>query len=361
MSRGARAQLVVVALSLAVALATAGCKKKAAPRPRPPDLAGLSAVPADVTAVVGFDVARLGDSPLILRMARLLVERDPDLAAGWQRVASACQLDLRTQLRSIVLALRPRGASGAQPVLSVATGALSESTLATCLRSTVGSGGADLSAETIEGRTVYQLRSGGRVVWLSFVQAETVALSSDPEFLHAAIGAGPKLADAPPAWMARASAASPVWAVGVPDARIGLGLVRLTKGALSGGPAAIALALDPSAGIDATLDVVMVSDQDAKQLETLANQQLPILSMGAQLRGVGPLVAKLTVSRDQAVVRLRWTLSIAEINQLMSAIDTPAAGDEDATPLPPPPGTIPDGGVAPAGGAPSAPDAGLGG
>jgi hypothetical protein len=267
-------------------------------------------------------------------MARLLVERDPDLAAGWQRVASACQLDLRTQLRSIVLALRPRGASGAQPVLSVATGALSESTLATCLRSTVGSGGADLSAETIEGRTVYQLRSGGRVVWLSFVQAETVALSSDPEFLRA---------------------------VGVPDARIGLGLVRLTKGALSGGPAAIALALDPSAGIDATLDVVMVSDQDAKQLETLANQQLPILSMGAQLRGVGPLVAKLTVSRDQAVVRLRWTLSIAEINQLMSAIDTPAAGDEDATPLPPPPGTIPDGGVAPAGGAPSAPDAGLGG
>jgi hypothetical protein len=334
----ARFAMALPIAALVCAAAVAGCKSQ---RKEPPPLpvAGLAAVPASATVVVSIDVPKVASSPLVARAAEKLLAQDAELATRWQRLREECKLDVLAAVDHVVLALGAKGAGveGGAPVLLVATGKLVETELAACVRSLVGKGGGTLSAKTAEGRTVYQAKEGNRSVWFGFGRADTVVLGSQEAFVLEALGPGKKVAENPElkAFIDKADQKQAVWAAGQVDAGLGQRLLPAAQGALKAGPRGFVVAADATSGLRAQLGAVMASAEDAKALELLAKQQLGLLSMAAQVKGLGRLVGKVTATAEGTVLRLAVALDPTEINQLLSAVDSDGTGSQDAPPAEP--------------------------
>lgn len=322
-------------LAVALALVAVGCNKKPADSAGVPAVTGLAAIPADATAVMSFDVGRLVGSQLVDRGIALVLARDPSLAAKWQRMAAACQLDLRAQIRRVILALGPPGKGGAPgPGLMVVSGDFSEATISACVKNAVGTGGGEVTARTQNGRTIYAVVDGKQSQWFGFGQADTVVLGSQVAWVEQALGAGPKVADsgALKALLARTDQAAPIWAAGIPAGPVAAGLTKLIGGTMQKGPQAVLLSVDPTTGLRVDLGAELASEEDAKALEDFAKTQLPTLSLLAQVRSLGPLVAKLAPTRTGTSVAFHISLSIEELNQLLQAIDRPAEDPQDSAP-----------------------------
>ncbi|MEZ4367932.1 MAG: hypothetical protein R2939_16875 [Kofleriaceae bacterium] len=327
----ARAALVVGALALAT-----GCSRKPEAAPAPPlAVAGLSAVPADASAVISIDATRVHDSPLVARALGLLVGQAPGLRERWTALASRCQLALGGDVRRIVVALGARTAAP-QPTMLVVQGAVDEARFAACLLATVGAGAGTVTETKVDGRRRLVVRDAGRTVWLSYGQPDTLVASTSDAWLHAAVTSGPKVgSDA--AWqraVAQADQGAPIWAVGQVPSRVGDQLVRVAGGAVSAGPSLYTLAVDLAAGARVELGAVLASDADATALHELADGQLGLLAMAAQLRGLGPVVAKVRASVAGPVFRLTAGLSDAEAQSLLDLLD-PVAAPVDTAPAGP--------------------------
>jgi hypothetical protein len=323
----------VAAVAIAAVLAPAcECNKKP-PQPKAPaPLTGLAAIPADAEAVISVDVDRFAGSPLVQRAVELLLARDPGMRGRWERLAEACKIDVRAQIRRVTSALGPI-ADGKQPVLTVITGDVAEATFATCVRAAVGSGGGELIASAAQGRTIYEVRDVNHTLWFAFGQADTIVMSTEPKYLERALGGGDKVATAGALkpLIARADHKAPLWAAGV-GRGFGGGLVKLTGGKVTQPAKAMVAALDPTSGVTVALGVELASEADAKELESFTKAQLPLMAMAAQIKALGPVVAKLQATRDGSLVTIGASYSMEDINQLMKAIDSPATEPQDASP-----------------------------
>lgn len=310
----------------------AACHKKAA---RTPDVAGLAAVPASAEVVIAADVARVAGSPLVQRAVDQLLLRDPDLASRWQQLRDRCKLDVG-HVHDVVLAIGPPVGNkpGTGPVLMVATGQLSETQLASCVRAMVGQGGGTLSARPVGQRTLYEAKDGNQTMYFAFSRADTVVLGTNAPFVTEAISAGKKALDNPDLarWIGMADQKAPLWAAGRVDPRVREGLVRVTSGKLSSGPEAMVLSLDPTSGAKLEVGAVMASPQDAKTLETFAKSQIGLLAAAAQARSLGPIVDAVQVSADGSLVRFHVQLSIDDVNRVLSALDGGGAAAQDSPP-----------------------------
>ena len=318
----------------------AACHKKAA---RTPDVAGLAAVPASAEVVIAADVARVAGSPLVQRAADQLLLRDPELASRWQQLRDRCKLDIG-HVHEVVLAIGPDRPApsapgvgnnpGTGPVLMVATGQLSETQLASCVRAMVGHGGGTLTAQPVGQRTLYEAKDGNQTMYFAFSRADTVVLGTSAAFVTEAIRAGKKALDNPDLarWIGMADRKAPLWAAGRVDPRVRQGLVRVTSGKLSSGPEAVVLSLDPTNGAALEVGAVMTRPDDAKELETFAKSQLGVIAMAAQARSLGPIVDKIQVSADGSLVRFHVQLSIDDVNRILSALDGGGAAAQDSPP-----------------------------
>jgi hypothetical protein len=322
-----------LALAVCAAALVAGCGKKSH-RPAP-EVSGLGAVPASATAVVTADVARVADSPLVQRAVDQLLLRDPQLGERWKKLSASCKLDA-SKLRHVVLAIGPHEGPnpGTGPVLMVVTGQLVETELAGCVRSLVGQGGGTLTAKPVAGRTLYQAKEGNRTMFFAFGKADTVVLGSNEAYVTEALGTGKKVLDNPElrTWLELVDQKAPLWAAGKVDERVRGGLVRLTEGQISAGPAAMVVSANPSEGLRLELGAVMTSEKDAKTLESFAKTQLGLLAMAAQAKSLGRVVDKVTISADKQVVRFRAALGIDEVNLLISALDGGGVTAQDSPP-----------------------------
>lgn len=330
---------VVAFLVAGGGLGVTGCKSKGKAAAALP-IAGLDAVPVTATVVVSIDVPKVAGSPLVQRAVEKLLLADADLAGRWERLRVECKLDVVASVQHVVLALGPKpadAAAGGAPVLMVATGKLAEAELAACVRGLVGKGGGTLSAKTAEGRTLYQAKEGNRSVWFGFGRPDTVVLGSQEAFVVEALGNGKKVADNAElrAFMDLADRKQAVWAAGQVDAAIGERLLRPAAGTLKAGPRGFVISADAASGLRASLGAVMASVEDAKALELLAKQQLALLAMAAQVKGLGRLVAKISAVAEDKVVRIAVALDPTEINQLLSAVDSASTGSQDAPPAEP--------------------------
>ena len=326
LGRPLRSALICASVALCGIALTTACGSKKQPREAPsPEVTGLAAVPATAQVVIGVDVGKLAGSPIVERAVEQLLLRDPQLAASWAHVRDGCALDLPRQIKHVMLALGPpgQGAVGAGPVLMVATGTLAEPDLAGCLRTLVGKGGGALTAKTVVGRSIYQVRDGNRTMHFAFSRPDTVVLGTSEAWVTEALGAGPKAPSSAEltGWLALTDQTAPVWAVGRVDDRVRSGLVGASGGKLTAGPRAIAFALDPSTGAKVDLGAVMDTPEDAKRLESFAQGELKVVGMVAQMKSLGSIVAKLTVAADGRVVRFRAALTLDEVNQLLSVLD----------------------------------------
>ncbi|MEZ4360734.1 MAG: hypothetical protein R3B48_11175 [Kofleriaceae bacterium] len=322
------------ALALALAALAVGCKGRE--RPAPAKVAGLAAVPASATAVVSISVPRVAASPLVQRAVERLLLQDQELALRWQRLREGCKLDIVASVKQVVLALGPSGPTGA-PVLMVVTGDLAESELAACVRTVVGAGGGTLSAKTSEGRTLYQAKDGDRTVWFGFGRADTVVLSSNEAFVVEALSTGQKLEANRElsGYLELVDQRASIWATGQVEPAVAERVLAPSAGALRAGPRGFALSADVTTGASLTFEAVMASEDDAKALELLAKQQIGLLAMVAQAKGLGRVVGKVKTSVTGKVAGVSAALDPTEINQLLSAVDSATRGSQDAPPAAP--------------------------
>ncbi len=319
-----------VALALALLVACKGGKDKPV---EVRELAGLEAVPASATVVVGVDVAAVAGSALVSRAAEQLLLRDGELAERWQRVQDECKLDFVATVRTLIIALGAK-VDGVAPVLLVASGKLSETELAACMRSLVGKGGGTLTAKNVQGRTLYLAREGERSVWFGFGGPRTVALGSSEAIVTEALGAGKKVGESAELREALAlvDRKAPIWAAGLVEPAIGDQLLRAAGGQLEAGPRGYVFAADLGRGLQVSLTALMAQAKDAKNLEALAKQQLALLAVAAQAKGLGRLIGKITARSEATRVELALSLDPAEINQLLKAVDSAAPAPQDAPP-----------------------------
>jgi hypothetical protein len=133
-------------------------------------------------------------------------------------------------------------------------------------------------------------------------------------------------------WMALADQKAPLWAAGRVDDRVRAGLVKVTGGQLKAGPSAMVVAADLGEGAKISVGAVMASEADAKTLESFAKTQLGLMAMAAQAKSLGKIVDKIAISVDGAVVRFKADLPMADVNQLISALDGSGPAAQDSPP-----------------------------
>ncbi len=327
--------LLACALVLAAACGK-GAEKQKAP---PPEITGLAAVPASAEVVVGANVEQLSASPLVKKAVEQLFLREGTFATKWAHVRDACKLDLLKQVKYVMLALGPAPAGkpmGTGPVLMVATGGLPETDLASCIRSMVGKGGGSLTVKSLADRSLYHVKDGNQEMFFAYGAPQTVVMSSNEAFVTEALGPGPKVSTsaAMKPLLALANQNAPLWSAGKLPKQLETGLVDVTGGKLSAGPAGYVGLIDPTTGMVVEVGGLMATPADAKIIESMAKSELALLVAAAQLKQLGGIVNKLTARTDGAVVRLRLELATEDINTLLSVLDPPAKAAQSPPPTP---------------------------
>lgn len=337
-ARGRRLLRLMMLLGLAVASASCGKKQSASSGP-PPELTGLAVVPASAEVIVGADLVKLSDAPVIDRMLQQLMAGDATLAERWQKLKAECKLELGKQVKHVMLALGPHTGPqpGTGPLLMVAVGALAEADLKDCVTKLVGAGGGTLTGKPVLGRTLYLAKDGNRAMYFAFTRPDTVVLGADEAYVTEALGNGKKAPDNVDltTWRALVNERAPLWAVGKTDPRIRDGLVQLTEGKLAAGPLAFAMTADLADGAKVQLSAVMANPDQAKTLETYVKGELALLVAAAQLKSLGSVVGKLAVTTEANVVQFRAALTVDDLNQVLSALDAPGPAAQDRAPPPP--------------------------
>ena len=340
-SHSQRARAVGVALA-GLCLAACG-NKRAQPAGPAPELTGLAAVPASVEVVIGLDLGKLADAPVVERVIDQVIARSAPLAERWAHLHTDCKIDLRKQLKRMLVAIGPHAGPqpGTGPVLLVVVGSVPEAELKDCVGKLVGAGGGAVTGKAVAGRTLYQVRDGNRQMYFAYGRPDTVVLGADEAYVTEALGAGKKASDNPELarWLGAVNQNAPVWAAGRTDPRVREGLVRLTEGKLSAGPTGFLLTADFSTGIKADYRATMATPQDAKTLESFARGELARAVAAAQGRSLGAIVGKISIAAEQDVVRLQAALTIDDLNQLLAALDGSGPPAQNSAPPSPGPGS----------------------
>jgi hypothetical protein len=324
-----------------IGLAGLGCSKKSSPQVAPaPEITGLAAVPATAEVVLGADVAKLTGSPVVERVVEQLLLRDPPLSERWQHLKTDCKIDLAKQVKRVMLAIGPNAGPsvGTGPVLMIVVGSIPEADLKDCVGKLVGTGGGSVTGKPIAGHTLYLAKDGNRTMYFAYGRPDTVVLGSSEAYVTEALGTGKKAGDNPELgrWLGLVNQNSALWATGRVDARIRDGLVKLTEGKLTGGPAAFTLVADLQAGASLDFGAVMTRADDAKSLESYVKAELALLTAAAQWRSLGPVVGKITVASQSDTVHLRVPLTVEDLNLLLSALDGGKPPAQDSAPPAPP-------------------------
>ena len=326
--------------ALILIAALAACGKKDVPNAPPPEVTGLAAVPVSAQVIVGADVAKLIDTPLISRAVDQFLLRDATLKARWDQVHETCKIDLGKQIKHVMLAIGPHtGGPGSGPVLMVAVGAVVEADLAACVRLVVGQGNGTLTASTVAGHTLYQAKDGNRTMFFAFGRPDTILFSSNEAYVTEALTATKHVLDDPEMamWLGRVDQNAPLWSGGRMDPRIGGKLVQLTGQLLSQPCKGMLVTGDLSAGAKLDVTLVCASADDAKKLESFAKTQLDALAAAAQIVKLGQVVAKVETSSDRDMFKVHAALTVDDLNQVLSALDQGGAGPHDAAPSAPVP------------------------
>jgi hypothetical protein len=331
----------VLLLVCALAAAAACGRKRSGPAGPAPEVTGLAAVPVSAEVVVGADVAKLASSAVIVRAIEQVVRRSPALAERWSHLEADCKIDLRKQIKRVMLAIGPHTGPrpGTGPVLLVVVGTIPEADLKDCVAKLVGSGGGSVTGKAVGGRTLYVARDGNRTMYFAYGRPDTIVLGPDEAYVTEALGSGKKAPESPDLarWLALVNQSAPLWAAGRTDARVRDGLVRVAEGKLAAGPLGFTLTADFADGAKLDYNAVMASTQDAKNLESFAKAELALATAAAQWKSLGSVVGKIKVSAEREIVHLAAPLTTEDLNLLLSALDgeNPAA----QTSAPPSPGS----------------------
>jgi hypothetical protein len=340
-ARGSAAPtFIAIAIAFAIALVAlvgAGCGKKASePSGPPPEVTGLAAVPANAQVVIGVDVGKLFGSQVVERAVDQLLLHNAVLSERWERLHDDCKIDLGRQIKRMMLAIGPHPGPqpGTGPVILVVVGSIAEAQLKDCVAKLVGAGGGTVTGKSVFGRTLYLAKDGNRTMYFAYGKADTVVLGSNEAYITEALGTGRKAPDDAELakWLRLVNQNAPVWAVGRTDERVRNGLIQLTEGKVGAGAVGYTAMADFTEGAKLELAAVMSKPEDAKSLESYVKGELALLTAAAQLKSLGPVVAKVNVTVENELVRLRLPLTVDDLNLLLSALDGGGSAAQDSAP-----------------------------
>lgn len=309
-------------------------------KPTPATVEGLQAIPDSASAVIGIDVSALAASPIVHRALERMFARDPELKAELSGVLKACKISPESDIKSLTIALLPRGDE--TDSLLVTKGKYSESVITACLGRFLAESGGRLETAKEGQRSLYhQVRGDGEVdgVWLTFGSSDTVLIASTREALALSLGAGAKLDSGRTGlaqYLPRVASEDALWAVGLLTAPVAAGLVQATGEAVEA-PIAIVGSAHLESGLRFRLGIEMHSAVDAKTLISQAKLQLSAAALVLQINAAGRLVQKIEFSTDKSWAQLDWQLTEQELADLMGAnlsgmgstIDKDAGNDEN--------------------------------
>jgi len=330
-------KLAGAVIALAFAFAAGACSRKSGPSGPPPEVTGLATVPANADIVLVVDVAKLAQSPLVDRAIEQLLSRDAGLAAEWQKVHEGCKIDVAKQVRYITIVLGPTPPGkhvGEGPMLLVATGQLPEHDLAECVGKIVGKGTGSITGKTVQGRTLYQVKDGSRVMFFAFGRPDTVVMSASEPYVLEALGTGKKAPEQPElaAWMKLTDQNAPVWLVGRIDERVKQRLVGITNNEVKAGASGFVGAVDLTSGAKVDIGVIMASPADAKTLESWTSNQKRLIEAAVQGKALAQVVHKFAISTENEILRLRANLNMDDLNHVLSVLDPSPAPAQSPTP-----------------------------
>ena len=335
------AALATAALAAAVLAAAGGaCNKKSEREEAEAAIAaveGMNAVPASADVVLGAEIGPLSRSSLAERAVGRMLASDPGLQGELDKLFNGCGFDPVRDVSTVLLAMdSPAQGGGADRVLLVATGHLSEGKLASCVGQHMSKMGGSLVEKSVNGRVHYMADAPpGRLdVWFAFGSPETLVVSSSPEFLAEALAGGPRLAsDGEMAELVRRArvVGAGLWAAGRVSPEVGKGLAAATGGKV-GPPRAIFGHLAAETGLSAELGVELASPDETNAALSLAKNQLRLLAQVAQKWKLGRAVAKVTTEAAGSVLYLRVTLTDDELGQVLAPIDTDAGPEQNPAP-----------------------------
>ena len=333
-------QLVVATAVVAVAvLSGCSCGKKSNSSVGPSaEFTGLAAVPGSAEVIIGVNVAKVSQSPIIERAIDQLFLRETSLLTNWQAMREGCKIEIGKQVKHITLALGPTpagGKPGTGPLLAVATGNIPEHDLAECITKLVGKGKGTVAGKDVGGRTVYQVKDGERMMIFAFGRADTVVLGNQEAFVLEALGTGAKAIDQPETskLLKMVNQNAPIWAVGRIDERVRPGLVRVMKGKMKAGPTAAIATIDLTTGAKIDIGIATSSAEDAKALESQAIDEKRLMASAFQGNPtLGKLISKIDVNYDGSLVWLRVGLDIEDVNRVLNAIDARKPSEQISPP-----------------------------
>ncbi|MEM9488464.1 MAG: hypothetical protein AAGC55_04940, partial [Myxococcota bacterium] len=227
----ARTAAFLLLWSLALSACQSCDKKEETPAepPAPPTLAGLQAMPGQVTVLVGAEVTRLRDSWLVERAVKQMFRRDPELEQRIDQLIAACKFDPAEQLDSVLIGLgrdSDTSAGAADQAVMVLTGVFDEGQLASCINQSVTGDGGTFSADRSGTRTYYHTRSGdgpGAERWFTLTGPRTLVVATSRTWLQKAVEDGEKVASstklAP--LLGQVDQSAGLWAVGLVDQELG--------------------------------------------------------------------------------------------------------------------------------------------
>lgn len=348
MSQSRRQCALAIAVMLTLGGACGDKKKKEEAReteakPTLASVEGLQAVPATASAVIGLDVRKLIESPVVLRAVDRMFARDATLKEELSAVLGACKFDIEKDLDAVTVALIPR--AGTTDSLLVAKGRFTESALTACLGRFLAESGGRLESSEFEGRALYhQVGADDPAgVWLSFGSKDTLLVASAREALELSLSKGQKLANATSGlarFAPRAKTDAAIWAMAKVDAAVGEGLVAATNGQVKPAQSILGSVDLGEEGMSLLLEVEMSDDSDAKTLISQASIQIQGLALVLQIDAIGPLLKKLQLGTDGPWATLGWRLSNQELADLMGAnmlglsstIDNDGANEQNPAP-----------------------------
>jgi hypothetical protein len=321
----------------AIAVALAACSKKSEPSGPAPEITGLATVPANADMVMVIDVGRVAQSPIVSRAIEQLIAKDATLAAQWQKVHEGCKIDVAKQVKymTVVLGPTPPGKHvGEGPMLLVATGALPEHDLAECVGRIVGKGNGSVTGKSVQGRTLYQVKEGARVVYFAFGRPDTVVMSANEPYLLEALGAGKKAPEHPElaAWMKLVNQRAPVWLVGRIDDRLKPRLVAITQNQIKAGASGFVGTIDLTRGAKVDAGVIMASPADAKALESWTNSYKRVIEAAVQGKALAQTVHQIAIGSESNIMWLRANLTMDDVNHALSVLDAASAPEQSPTP-----------------------------
>jgi hypothetical protein len=299
-----------LAASVALSLIACADRRRPAPAERQKLELSLDRLPAEASALIRIDLARLTKSVLVVRAAKAIAARDAVSADRLNDFFARCGIEVAKDLGELVIVLGPPGPQ--QDAALVVKGSFEEPKLLACI--------GEVKDEERHGVLVHRTADETTPVWFAVPAPGQVIAATSIAWLDQFLDpAAARLAPTAPLMVLvgdEAKRGAMAWGAGLLPAGVGERIVALTEGDVTRPAQAVSFRLDADTGLRLRIALDMATEGDADKLVAFADDQRGWLAIVAGKYGVEDLVRQFVMSRPegtrQAVLEARVEPALVE-------------------------------------------------